>query len=386
MAITLYGSPRSRSMRVLWMAAELDLTFNHVPYEFDDPKLKSAEFLAQNPAGAIPTLVDDEFVISESLAINLYLARKYGAASDLGGLTLEDDSSAVRWSLFAQGHLEPWLQQDQILADAMLAIGDRCDAVVQHALRTLDAVLARNAWLLGERFTVADLNVAGVLSPSRSQGLDFSSCPHVSRWLTACYARPAALAVRARYASMQPLEPAAAASEEATPQIAPATIERVTEFLQAVDGIDVWIDGGWGVDALLGEQRREHADVDIIISVTDRERLGAHLGSQGYVAGDTFDVLVSPTGLAVDIHCVRFDAQGRGGFALPNGGSWVLPASAFAGIGEIGGLAVQCLSPEAQVQCHAQGYLPTPRDISDMAALQARFDVVLPLALCQSRS
>ena len=75
MALTIYGSPRSRTMRVLWMAAELGLKYTHVPLEFDDPSLKQPEFLRLNVAGAIPTIVDDGVAVSESLAINLYLAK-----------------------------------------------------------------------------------------------------------------------------------------------------------------------------------------------------------------------------------------------------------------------------------------------------------------------
>ena len=79
MTLTIYGSPRSRTMRVLWMAAELGLDFRHVPFETTDPELKQPEFLMLNPAGAIPTIVDDGFALSESLAINLYLAKQYGS-------------------------------------------------------------------------------------------------------------------------------------------------------------------------------------------------------------------------------------------------------------------------------------------------------------------
>ena len=75
MTLTIYGSPRSRTMRVLWAAAELGLDYVHVPVPFDDPQLKSAGFLRLNPAGAVPTIVDDGFALSESLAINLYLAK-----------------------------------------------------------------------------------------------------------------------------------------------------------------------------------------------------------------------------------------------------------------------------------------------------------------------
>ena len=103
MALTIYGSPRSRTQRVLWMAAELGLDFEHIPLEFDDPALKSAEFLALNPAGAVPTIVDDEFALAESLAINLYLAKKYGSQPVRGSSMLIPRSSGTTWAWICQG-------------------------------------------------------------------------------------------------------------------------------------------------------------------------------------------------------------------------------------------------------------------------------------------
>jgi len=73
---------------------------------------------------------------------------------------------------------------------------------------------------------------------------------------------------------------------------------------------------------------------------------------------------------------------GFGCFLLPDGREWPFPPPAFAGRGTVGGRPVWCLSPEAQVQCHGQGYVPTAKDLADMARLQARFEVVLPLSLC----
>ena len=201
MSIILYGSPRSRTMRVLWMVAELSLEFEHVPYEFDDPALKTPEFLTLNPAGAIPTLVDGEFALSESLAINLYLAKRYGSAGSapLYPDSLQGEAEAIRWTLFAQGHLEPWIQKDALLADLIQAIGDRATGMVEQSLGVLERVLTDSDWLLGQTFTVADLNVAAVLSPSRASLLDLSRYPHAQQWLERCHERPAALAVRRRY-------------------------------------------------------------------------------------------------------------------------------------------------------------------------------------------
>lgn len=202
MPLTLYGSAQSRTMRVLWCATELQLELEHVPWGWDDPRLKQPEFLRLNPAGAIPTLVDDGFALSESLAINLYLARKYGAEEPrrLWPASLEGEAEMVRWSLWAQGHLEPWVQRDALLRAVIRAMGDHARAMIEASLSTLDRALARGPWLYGDSFSVADLNVAGVLSPSRSSQLDFSAHPRVHDWLDRCYARPACVQARERYA------------------------------------------------------------------------------------------------------------------------------------------------------------------------------------------
>jgi glutathione S-transferase len=199
MTLTIYGSPRSRTLRVLWAAAELGLDYVHVPLAFDDPKLKSAEFLRLNPAGAVPTIDDDGFALSESLAINLYLAKTYGAGW-LYPATREGEAQAWRWTLWAQGHLEPWVQQDALLASLRASMGEAPRAVVEQGLGLLDRTLDDRPWLLGQDFTVADLNVACVLSPSRTARLDLSPFGCVRAWLARCYGRPAARATRTRFA------------------------------------------------------------------------------------------------------------------------------------------------------------------------------------------
>ena len=180
-------------MRVLWMAAELSLELEHVPYEFDDPALKTPEFLALNPAGVIPTLVDGDFALSESLAINLYLAKRYGSEGPepLYPDTPQAEAEAIRWTLFAQGHLEPWVQKDLLLADLIETIGDRADGMIRQSLAVLERQLTGSTWLLGESFTVADLNVAAVLSWCKPAGVTLTDYPHLDAWLSRCLARPA---------------------------------------------------------------------------------------------------------------------------------------------------------------------------------------------------
>jgi lincosamide nucleotidyltransferase A/C/D/E len=167
------------------------------------------------------------------------------------------------------------------------------------------------------------------------------------------------------------------------------TSDAVVEFLGLMEAssIEVCLDGGWGIDALLGEQTREHGDLDIIINVADVPRLVAVTQSARYVrqpgGTDTNFVLKSPAGHKVDVHAIAFDERGFGVFALPDGRKWPFPPAAFRGRGRVQSKEVRCLSPDAQVQCHAQGYTPDEADLRDMQRLQDRFGVVLPLALCQ---
>jgi lincosamide nucleotidyltransferase A/C/D/E len=185
---------------------------------------------------------------------------------------------------------------------------------------------------------------------------------------------------------------AAAGPDRSAPQEVPATrmtSGAVVEFLSLMEisSVEVCLDGGWGIDALLGEQTREHGDLDIIVRVEDVPRLVAVTRSAGYVrqtgGTDGNFVLKTPSGHEVDVHAIAFDGHGFGVFALRDGRKWPFPPAAFRGRGQVQGREVRCLSPDAQVQCHAQGYVPDEADLRDMQRLQDRFGVVLPLALCR---
>jgi glutathione S-transferase len=203
MTLIIYGTHRSRTMRVLWTAAELGLDFTHVPLAVGDSALQERWFLDLNPAGAIPTIVDDGFALSESLAINLYLVKKYGTTGvrPLQPPTLQGEADTWRWSLWAQGHLEPWIQRDGRLGSVRAAVGDLAAGEINAALDILDRRLSDRVWLVDEHFTVADLNVACVLSPSRTEHVELQARPRVHEWLARCHGRPAAIATRRRFAS-----------------------------------------------------------------------------------------------------------------------------------------------------------------------------------------
>src|SRR5262249_46986161 len=164
--IKLYGVPRSRTMRPLWMLEELGVPYENVKVSFVDESRKP-DFLRLNPNGHIPVLQDGDVVLWESLAINLYLARKYDKG--LWPKRVEDEGRAYQWSIWAMTELEEplltallhrtFLPEEQ--RDAKKA--DDAATRFRQPLGVLDGALAGRDHLLGSAFTVADLNVASVI-------------------------------------------------------------------------------------------------------------------------------------------------------------------------------------------------------------------------------
>ena len=170
------------------------------------------------------------------------------------------------------------------------------------------------------------------------------------------------------------------------------TAEALVDLLQLFEsaGIEVWLDGGWAVDAVLGVQTRPHKDLDVILRVADLPKFREILADRGFEIrnGGTESnfVLADRFGLEVDVHAVVFDSAGNGIYRMANGSDWVFPAAGFDGRGVIQSVRVRCLSPEVQVLCHAHGYEPAEKDLRDMELLQARFAVELPPHLQRNKS
>jgi lincosamide nucleotidyltransferase A/C/D/E len=156
------------------------------------------------------------------------------------------------------------------------------------------------------------------------------------------------------------------------------------ELLRLLDEAEIvsWLDGGWGVDALLEKQTRPHKDVDIIVTVGDVPKLQKILSPKGFAVREGAPphsfVLANGSGLEVDVHAVVFDREGDGIYRMENGNDWVYPAEGFSGRGKIDGKTVRCLSPISQVLCHAHGYAPVEKDFHDMELIRERFGVELP--------
>ena len=201
MRLKIYGVARSRAARVLWMAKELGLDYEHIRVDFATGDTRRREHLALNPNGHVPVIDDDGFILWESMAINLYLAKKYDR-SGLHPARLEDEARALQWSFWGMTEVErPLLTA--LLNRAVYPESERDTGAAEEAEKTLaeplgvlDGVLGRTAYLLGEQFTVADLNVASILAWARPAQIDLSPLPRVAGWLKNCAERPAARAVR----------------------------------------------------------------------------------------------------------------------------------------------------------------------------------------------
>lgn len=191
--IKLYGVTRSRALRCLWMLEELGVPYESVKVDFATGQCRAPDYLKINPNGHIPALQDGNVTLFESLAINLYLARKFDKG--LWPTNVADEGRTYQWSLWAMTELEepllttllhrvvfPEAQRDATKAD---------DAAKRAAvpLAVLGGALAGRSYLLGDAFTVADLNVASVMLWARLAKVALPA--EVQPWLDRCVSRPA---------------------------------------------------------------------------------------------------------------------------------------------------------------------------------------------------
>jgi glutathione S-transferase len=216
--LTIYGVYRSRASRNYWLANELGMPVKSEPviqaYRLKDPNAadaplhtRTAAFLKINPNGHIPSMDDEGVKLHESLAINLYMAKKHGGA--LAPKDLAEDALMTMWSLWAANEIE--VNALAVLTHRAGKVELRDPKLAQAAIdalrapfAVLDQELAATGFLVGGRFTVADINVAEVIRYAMAAPELFAAAPRVKAWLEACHARPAFKAMMAK----RELEPA----------------------------------------------------------------------------------------------------------------------------------------------------------------------------------
>jgi len=197
--LKIYGVAQSRAARALWMAEECGVPYEHIPTHFATDT-KTDAYKAINPNGRVPTIDDDGVIVWESMAINLYLAKKYG--KELAPKDLAEEAHAMQWSFWVMTEIEKPLLNALFAKTGMMGMkkdaeqAEKYFAELTRPLDVLDGHLSKHEYLLGNRFTVADLNVASVLNWALAGRFDLSKWAKVDAWLKRCASRPAAVKAR----------------------------------------------------------------------------------------------------------------------------------------------------------------------------------------------
>jgi len=194
--LKIYGWKRSRAVRCMWVLEELGLAYEQIPLNPQAGETRTPEYLALNPAGKIPTLVHDGFTLSESIAINWYLASRFP------GTLLPHDprlaAKVLQWTSWGVTELEPPLVS--IMREGRRGPGESDpqriaawrDDIHRLIAAVLEPALARSPYLLPDQgFTLADLNVAGVASAMQVFEISLDQHPSVADWMRRCFAREA---------------------------------------------------------------------------------------------------------------------------------------------------------------------------------------------------
>lgn len=204
--VTIYGCLRSRALRPLWLLREMGAPHDWVPvvqaYRLPDPADPDApfhtarpEFLAINPMAQVPAMTDGGLMLAESVAITHHLARKFGGP--LSFADLAEEALALQWALLGVSAVEtPALQLLMVHANGQAATpeGEAQRRVARAALarpfKRIEAHLGAHDWLVGDRFTAADILLAECVRFAMDEPGVFDAYPALHRWLTAARARP----------------------------------------------------------------------------------------------------------------------------------------------------------------------------------------------------
>ena len=200
--LKIYGQPRSRAFRVLWMAKEAGIAYEHIPVSImvENAQCKEQWFVDLNPNARVPAIDDDGFVVWESAAINLYLAEKYTSA--LFPATPQGRGRMLQWAFFTANDVEPpmiTMFQNRVLfppEKRNAALADAAEAQLLGKLAILEHHLSQHAFFGGDTWDMADFMVASVVYTLTAIKYDLSKFPKFSAWLMASIERPAAKEAR----------------------------------------------------------------------------------------------------------------------------------------------------------------------------------------------
>ncbi len=206
--IKLYGAPPTRALRVIWLLNELGLEYELVPIDLLEGEAETPDFLALNPAAKVPVLVDGSLLLTESSAIQIYLAEKHPEAG-LIPETVEDRAQMYRWIFFLATEIEQPLwriarhtflyPEDKRLPQDVELATQECVAMVA----VLERHMANREFVVGDRLSVADFNAAYTLDWANEAGM-LGEAPRLRAYLEAMYARPTApVTIAEAFAAME---------------------------------------------------------------------------------------------------------------------------------------------------------------------------------------
>jgi glutathione S-transferase len=192
--IVFYGSPMSSAVRTHWMLEEIGVPYEYKRVSLREGDNKKAEFLKISPGGKIPTIQDGDVTLTESMAINFYLAEKYGKG--LMPADLAERAHVYEWSFWSISNVQP-LFVTVLLHTMIKPEAERDPKAVEAAraqippyLDVLNHALQGKEYLVANRFTVADLNAASVIGLGSFVGIDLSAYANIQTWLARVQSRP----------------------------------------------------------------------------------------------------------------------------------------------------------------------------------------------------
>jgi glutathione S-transferase len=199
MSLVYYYSPMSSAVRVTWAIEELSVPCERVLVDFRKGDTKAPEFLKLNPNGKVPLLVVDGRSIFESMAILVHLGETYGVAKGLYPAPGVERAECLKWIAWASASLLEPIQRyvlntsERVPAEQRNAkAGEVARADLESMLTILDEAVAGGSFLVGDRFTLADLAVCGFLPYLRFMQYDVSPHASTKTWSERCLSRPAA--------------------------------------------------------------------------------------------------------------------------------------------------------------------------------------------------
>lgn len=200
MTLTLYGIGASRTARPLWLLEEMGIEYTHIAQTYKRGGTRTPEFLALNPNGHIPVLDDGGIIVWESMAINLYLAQKFGGEFSARGDA--EHAETLKWTFWAMTECE----KDALIILFQRVAGPKeqrdpdklrqAEKRLKVPLQCLNAHLADRQYIAADRFSVADVNVASIIAWAKPASELMSQFGHVAQWLDRCLSRPAQVRVR----------------------------------------------------------------------------------------------------------------------------------------------------------------------------------------------